>query len=153
MAGTNTITNTNTNANTNKLVANESLLTQIVYSTGFNVLNLLACLVGAGLFGKISLLILLALSSCIFAVFASFFLDTEYQATYHNQNVTTMGFFKGISFNSLGGINQLLSQNWESTYSMDCSNPLAEVCNDFAVISFMKSVFASNFRSAYFLRF
>merc|ERR1712012_562326 len=87
----------------------------------------LACLVGAGLFGKISLLILLALSSCILAVFASFFLDTQYQATYHNQNVTTMGFFKGISFNSLGGINQLLNQNWESTYRMDCSNPLAEV--------------------------
>ena len=116
-------------------MANESILIQIVYSTGFNVLNLLACLVGAGLFGKISLLILLALSSCIFAVFASFFLDTEYQATYDNQNVTTMGFFKGISFNSLGGINQLLSQNWESSYSMDCSNPLAEVCKDFAVIS------------------
>ena len=98
---------------------------QILYSTGFNVLNLLACLVGAGLFGKISLLILLTLSSCTLAVLVSFFLDFEYQATY--QNDTSVGFFKGISYNNLTGIKHLLDENWDSTYSMDCSNHFAEV--------------------------
>ena len=101
------------------------LLVQILYSTGFNVVNLLACLVGAGLFGKISLLILLTLSSCTLAVLASFFLDFEYQASY--QNNTSVGFFKGISYNNMSGIKHLLDENWESTYSMDCSNHLAEV--------------------------
>ena len=100
-------------------------LAQILYSTGFNVLNLLACLVGAGLFGKISLLILLTLCSCTLAVLVSFFLDFKYQATY--QNDTSVGFFKGISYNNMAGIKHLLDENWDSTYSMDCSNYLAEV--------------------------
>ena len=101
------------------------ILVQILYSSAFNVLNLLACLVGAGLFGKISLLILLTLSSCTLAVVVSFFLDFEYQASYPNANQT--GFFKGIGNNSMGGIRELLNENWDSTYSRDCSNHLAEV--------------------------
>ena len=101
------------------------ILVQILYSSAFNVLNLLACLVGAGLFGKISLLILLTLSSCTLAVVVSFFLDFEYQASY--QNDTSVGFFKGISYNNMTGIKHLLDENWDSTYSMDCSNNLAEV--------------------------
>lgn len=100
---------------------------QILYSSGFNILNLLACLLGAALFGKISLLLLLGLSTCILTVGASFFLDKEVQLTFGNGSLSQIGVFRGITNNNMSGIETFWSDNWSANYSRDCSNPEAEV--------------------------
>lgn len=100
---------------------------QILYSTGFNILNLLLCLVGAGLFGKISLFILLTLTTCILAVTASFFRDEQFQDSYAALNNSHIGIFKGLSNNNHSGIEEMWKENWGASYSQDCSDPQAQV--------------------------
>lgn len=48
---------------------------QFLYCTLLNTLNLLVCLIGAGMFAKTSVLILAVVCSCLGIVFFSFFYE------------------------------------------------------------------------------
>jgi len=104
----------------------------LLYCTAFNLANLCLCLVGAELFGKFSIAILVIVVACGFSVFTSFFLDysfiAEFNVTYENgTNATFIGNFTGLSHNSWGGISQVWQDNLYPNFEQDCQDPDAEV--------------------------
>jgi len=107
----------------------------ILYSSGFNLLNLLLCIVGADLFGKTSLIILTLVVLCCSGVVSSFFLDTTYldpyNVTMHNatSNWTEIvnATFTGLAGNSWEGIAELWQENLYPNYSRDCEDAEAAV--------------------------
>ena len=104
---------------------------KVLYSTVLNVLNLILCLIGAELFGKVSLLILISVMCCTVGVGSSFFLDNTVLSQYNetDNNVTTLvnGTFIGLAANTLSGISELWKSNFDGTYQQDCSDPNAPV--------------------------
>jgi len=104
---------------------------KVLYATVVNILNLMLCLIGAELFGKVSLLILVSVMCCTLGVGSSFFREDTFLIPYNEtlDNVTTLvnGTFIGLSDNTLGGISDLWNSNFDGTYQQDCSNPDAPV--------------------------
>jgi len=104
----------------------------LLYCSAFNLANLCLCLVGAELFGKFSVAILVLVVACATAVFSSFFLNThfseEFNVTYQNgTNASFIGNFTGLSKNSMHGISKLWEQNLYPNFQQDCQDPDAEV--------------------------
>lgn len=104
----------------------------LLYCSFFNLANLCLCLVGAELFGKFSLAILVLVVACGLGVFSSFFLSEEYDyqfnVTYANSTQMTFnGTFTGLAANSLAGISERWSANLYPNYRQDCEDPDAEV--------------------------
>lgn len=105
---------------------------EILYSSCFNILNMLLCLVGAELFGKASFLVLGIVTICSAGVGTSFFLDTTFSSNFteqHNEtvngtiimkNVTVVGEFIGITANSMEGLQEMFMNNLYPNYNMDC---------------------------------
>lgn len=103
----------------------------VLYCSVFNILNFLLCLVGAQLFGKLSLIILTIVSLCSGGVIYSFISDTAAYTTYNitvsnttaNWTELVNGTFVGLTRNSLAGIQELWLQNLYPQYTQDCENP------------------------------
>jgi len=107
---------------------------EIFYSSCFNIMNMIFCLIGAELFGKASILVLAIVTICGGGVGTSFFLDTTYSTNFteqHNEtvngtiimnNITVVGEFIGITANSMEGLQEMLVSNLYSNYQMDCQS-------------------------------
>jgi len=107
---------------------------EILYSSCFNIFNMLLCLVGAELFGKASFLVLAIVTICSAGVGTSFFLDDSYSANFtesYNEtvngtivmkNVTVVAEFIGITANSWEGLHETFINNLYPNYAMDCQS-------------------------------
>ncbi len=110
------------------------------YSSFFNLLNLIICLIGAKWFGRTSAFILASVVACTLVTLASFFPNKEilvqfeeacYEPTNHsiieNCTETINGTFTGLAASSSSKVEELLISNMYPRYERDCSDPTIEV--------------------------